>query len=189
MSDLPNDFKAEYDDSGTEAMGHEIRRRLTGYGEGELDLGPVEVAAGTIFGILAGIVVAMLPAVIFRKAILIPVGLFLGAIGGAVVVYILKNRLTVRGWRFGMLGVLVLSLLIICLSCGLLQTIAVSQKTMQGMDYWRRAEELGLYTPSEPTATAGGIPIPMVVGLLTILGIPVAGVLLVVGIIILKKRP
>lgn len=189
MSDLPDEFSAEYDESGTEAMGHELRRRLTGYGEGELDLGPVEVAAGTILGIIAGIFVAMLPAVIFRKAILIPVGLLLGTVGGAVVTYIFKNRLTVRGWRFGMLGVLVLSILLVCFSCGLGQTIAVSQKTMDGLRSFQRAEELGLPVPRGSTETTGGIPTPMVVGLATLGGIVfVVGVLLVVGIIILKKR-
>lgn len=154
MSDLPNDFKAEYDDSGPEAMGHEVRRRLTGYGEGELDLGPVEVAAGTVFGILAGAFVGILPAIIFRRAILIPVGLLLGTVGGAVVIYILKNRLTVRGWRFGMLGVLVLSLLTICLCCGLGSTIAGFQKMGEADRLTQMAEEAGLGTYNEPPVTA-----------------------------------
>lgn len=163
-----------------------VRKIARGVTQADVAIGPAELPFGSIAGVVAGAIAGLLPAVILRSPISLPIGVIVGAVLGGLAPR-LVGKLNTRGRRLGVVGVVVLSLLVTCVSCGLLQTIAVSQKTMQGMDYWRRVEELGLY---EPTATTGGIPVPMVVGLLTVVGISVvAGVLLVIGIIILKKQP
>ena len=165
-----------------------VRKVARGVTQADVAIGPAVLPFGSIAGVVAGAIAGLLPAVILRSPISLPIGVIVGAVLGGLAPR-LVGKLNTRGRRLGVVGVVVLSLLVTCVSCGIVQTIAVSQKTMQGMDYWRRAEELGLYTPSEPTATTEGIPTPMVVGLLTILGISVVvGVLLVVGIIILRKR-
>ncbi len=132
------------------------RARRVGRAASRLDvaLGPAEVPLGSIIGILAGTAVGIAPAIIFRSGILLPIGVILGGIFGGVIGSLLRGRLRFRGWRLGVVGVLLLGLLTTCFACGFVSTIAGFQKMGEADRLTKMAEEAGLGTYNEPPVTA-----------------------------------
>lgn len=136
---------------------------------------------------IAGGMLGLIPVVVVRgissqrAACLLPICPPVGSVIGLVLAVAFRARIErISGLR-GIIGATLLASPFLCFACYAVQIISSVQNWNEGLEYWRRAEELGLATPQSPSATTS----PWWPGLLICLGI--FGVISVIIVIVAAR--
>jgi len=117
-----------------------LRKAARGAALLDIAVGPAVVPLGSIIGVVAGAFVGLLPAIILRSGILLPIGVIAGGgIGSAAARLI--SKMSLRGRRVGILGTLVLGSLISCGAYALAQTIAHLHSLKQAVEMRQGASD------------------------------------------------
>lgn len=112
----------------------------------DVAIGPTELRLGTFSHIVAGAIVGLIPAIVFRSGVLLPSGMFVGGVVGWLVNRLTSGRLVV-GRRAGVAGVFLASLFTICGACSAIGTIVATQNRRAADEIFRRQREMGIKIP------------------------------------------